>query len=142
MIKKENRYDSYAYRISDVPASADLIAAGWEEGEFLSFNAQGELVKANGSAPAFMSMSSCRAGRDQFTGKTTRQASILFGALRVCTNSVAAEAFAPGDALYVGADGKLTKTKGSYLVGYACDAIDTEGYLKAMITVPVPVAVA
>ena len=31
MIKKENRYDSYAYRISDVPASAGLVTAGWEE---------------------------------------------------------------------------------------------------------------
>ena len=141
MIKKENRYDSYAYRISDVPASADLITAGWEEGEFLSFNTQGELVKANGSAPAFMSMSSCRAGRDQFTGKTTRQASILFGALRVCTNSVdAGQTYAAGTPLYVGADGKLTTVKGSYLVGYACDTLDTEGYLKAMITTPVPVA--
>jgi hypothetical protein len=139
MIKKENRYDSYAYRISDVPASADLVAAGWEEGDFLSFNAQGELVKADGTKPAFMSMSSCRPGRDQFTGKTTKQVSILFGALRVDTNSVKAETFEAGTPLYVGADGKLTATKGSYLVGYACDAIDTEGYLKAMITVPVPV---
>ena len=90
-----------------------------------------------------MSMSSCRPGRDQFTGKTTKQVSILFGALRVDTNSVKADdEFAAGTPLYVGADGKLTVTKGAYLVGYACDAIDTEGYLKAMITVPVPVAVA
>ena len=141
MLKKENRYDSYAYRISDVPASAELITAGWEEGDFLSYNESGELVKADGTKPAFMSMSSCRPGRDQFTGKTTKQASILFGALRVCTNSVdAAQTYAAGTPLYVGAEGKLTVTKGTYLVGYACDALDTEGYLKAMITVPVPVA--
>lgn len=139
MIKKENRYDSYAYRISDVPASAALITAGWEEGDFLSFDSKGELVKADNTKPAFMSMSSCRPGRDQFKGKTTRQASILFGALRVCTNSVdAGQSYAAGTPLYVGADGKLTVTKGAYLVGYACDALDTEGYLKAMIIAPVP----
>lgn len=141
MIKKEGRYDSYAYRISDVPASGELIAAGWEEGEFLSFNDEGELIKATADKPAFMSMSSCRPGRDQFTGKTTRQCSILFGASRVCvTNYDAEKTYKGGTPLYVDATGKLTTDAGKYLVGYACDAPSTDGYLKAMITIPVPVS--
>ena len=143
MIKKENRYDSYAYRISDVPASSELIAAGWEEGEFLSFNDNGELVKATADTPAFMSMSSSRKGRDQFTGKTTRQASILFGAHRVSvTNYDSAKTYKGGTPLYVNATGKLTTDKGKYLVGYACAAPSTDGYLKVMVTIPVPVTTA
>ena len=140
MIKKEGRYDSYAYRISDVPVSSELIAAGWEEGEFLSFNDKGELVKATADTPAFMSMSSCRPGRDQFTGKSTRQGSILFGASRVSvTNYDAEKTYKGGTPLYVNADGNLTTDAGKYLVGYACDAPSVDGYLKVMVTIPVPV---
>ena len=73
MIKHSVRYDNYAYRLSDVPASAELIAKGWEEGEFLSFNENGELIKATADTVPFMSMSSSRKGRQQFLGKTTLQ---------------------------------------------------------------------
>lgn len=146
MIKKSVRYDNYAYRLSDVPVSAELLASGWEEGEFLSYNASGELVKATNTTVPFMSLSSKRKGRDQFVGKTTYAASLMFGPARVATtNFDATKTYTPGAPLYVDANGALTTEKGSYLVGYVSpgngeNGIGADGYLTALIIMPVPVA--
>ena len=139
MIKHSTRYDNYAYRLSDVPASAALIADGWEEGEFLSFDENGELIKATAATVPFMAMSSQRKGRNQFMGKTTNAASILFGAARVSvTNFDSAKTYAPGAPLYVNATGALTTDKGSYLVGYAAGEV-VDNYLTVMLVPPTPV---
>ena len=140
MLKKETRYDSYAYRIADLAASAELIEAGFEEGSLVQFNDAGEMTVADGTKPAFMAMSSCRPGRDQFVGKTTTAISVMFGAARVSTtNFKVDETYAAGTPLYAGADGLVTATKGAYLVGYAVKE-PLNGYLTMFVTVPIPVA--
>lgn len=139
MIKHSVRYDNYAYRLSDVPASAELIAAGWEEGEFLSFNENGELVKAKASTVPFMSMSSSRRGRQQFLGKTTTATAILFGPARVATTNYAVEdSYVPGAPLYVNDEGQATTAAGSYLIGYAAGE-PVDNYLTIMMIPPVKV---
>lgn len=138
MIKHSVRYDNYAYRLADVPASAALIAEGWEEGEFLSYNEAGELVKATADTVPFMSLSSSRKGRQQFLGKTTTATSILFGPARIATtNYDAAQTYAAGTPLYVDANGQATTVKGGYLVGYAAGE-PVDNYLTMMIIPPVP----
>lgn len=138
MLKKETRYDSYAYRIADLTASIDLVEDGFEEGMLLQFDDNGEMVKADGTKPAFMAMSSCRKGRDQFTGKTTTAVSVMFGAARVSTsNFVAEDTYTAGTPLYAGADGQVTATAGAYLVGYAAKE-PVDGYLTMFLTVPIP----
>ena len=138
MLKKETRYDSYAYRIADLSASAALIASDFEEGMLLQFDTNGELEKADGTKPAFMAMSSARKGRDQFVGKTTTAVSVMFGPARVSTtNFVAEESYAAGTPLYAGANGLVTTTKGAYLVGYAVKE-PVDGHLTMFLTVPVP----
>lgn len=140
MLKKGTRYDSYAYRIADLSASVNLIESGFEEGQLLSFDSEGNMDLADGTKPAFMAMSSARKGRNQFVGKSTVAVSVMFGPARVATsNFVASETFEPGTPLYAGADGLVTATKGSYLIGYAADE-PKEGYLEMFLTVPVPVA--
>ena len=140
MLKKETRYDSYAYRISDLVASVELVEDGFEEGMLLQFNDLGEMVKADGTKPAFMAMSSCRKGRDQFIGKTTTAVSVMFGAARVSTsNFVAEDTYAAGTPLYAAANGLVTATKGAYLVGYAAKE-PADGYLTMFLTAPIPVA--
>lgn len=137
MIKHSVRYDNYAYRLSDVPASAALIADGWEEGEFLSFDENGELIKATADTVPFMSMSSSRKGRQQFLGKTTTATSILFGAARVATtNFDAAQTYKPGTPLYVDAEGQATAVAGSYCIGYAAGE-PVDNYLTIMMIPPV-----
>ena len=137
MIKHSVRYDNYAYRLSDVPASAELIAKGWEEGEFLSFNENGELIKATADTVPFMSMSSSRKGRQQFLGKTTTATAILFGAARVATtNYDVAQTYAPGAPLYVDANGQATTVAGSYCIGYATGE-PVDNYLTIMMIPPV-----
>lgn len=146
MIKHSVRYDNYAYRLSDVPASAELIAAGWEEGQFLSYNANGELVKATNETLPFMSLSSARRGRNQFVGKTTTATSLMFGPARVATNNFdATQTYTAGAPLYVDANGDLTTVKGAYLVGYVSpgngdNCVGTDGFLTAIIIPPVPAA--
>lgn len=144
MIKHSVRYDNYAYRLADVPASAELISAGWEEGEFLSYNSNGELVKATNTTLPFMSLSSARKARNQFVGKTTTAASIMFGPARVATtNFDAAKTYTPGAPLYVNANGAVTTEKGSYLVGYVSpgngeNCIGADGFLTMIVIPPVP----
>lgn len=146
MIKHSVRYDNYAYRLADVPASAELISAGWEEGEFLSYNSNGELVKATNQTLPFMSLSSSRRGRNQFLGKTTTATSLMFGAARVATtNFDAGKTYTAGAPLYVNANGALTTDKGAYLVGYVSpgngdNCIGADGFLTALIIPPVPAA--
>ena len=140
MLKKETRYDSNAYRISDLVASPTLVDDGFEEGMLLQFGATGEMELADGTKPAFMAMSSCRNGRNQFVGKTVNAVSVMFGAARVATtNFVAEDTFEAGTPLYAAAGGLVTATKGAYLVGYAAKAPE-DGYLTMFLTAPIPVA--
>lgn len=141
MLKKETRYDNYAYRIADLPAAAALIASGFEEGMLLSFNSTGEMVLSDGKSPAFMAMSSCRNGRNQFTGKTTTAVSVMFGCARVATsNYVTSETFTAGTPLYVATGGKVSTTKNDYLIGYAGGAPTSDGYLEVYLVPPTPVS--
>lgn len=146
MIKKTVRYDSYAYRISDLTASKALIDDGFEEGMFLTFGEDGALVKATGADTTvpMMAMSSSRIGRNQFLGKTTSAASVYYGPARIAiTNFDPSQEYKAGTPLYIGTGdyaGCVTPTKGSFLVGYVDSVSVYDGYLTMYLISPVPVA--
>jgi len=82
MIKFENRYDEYSYRISG-PASAALPAV-FEEGTWVTLNNLGEVVVSDGSKKSFMATASRRPGRD--TINPSGMVTYLFGHYNVSTD--------------------------------------------------------
>lgn len=79
MIRFDNRWDAYSYRIAS--ATLDSTVDTLEEGQFVTFNAQGNLVLAGkDSKKAWIAMGSARPGRNQVAGKIVRKISFLHGA--------------------------------------------------------------
>ena len=79
-IKFDARYDQYAYRVSG-PLNKAVTALN--EGQFVTVNAAGEYILADGTAKAaWMTTSSMRAGRDQLKGQTHKMITVLKG--KVC----------------------------------------------------------
>ena len=79
-IKFDARYDQYAYRVSG-PLNKAVTALN--EGQFVTVNAAGEYILADGAAKAaWMTTSSMRAGRDQLKGQTHKIITVLKG--KVC----------------------------------------------------------
>ena len=76
MIRAENRFDEYSYRV----ASVDLDpTATVEEGQFVTIKA-GKLVLADKTSPkAFLAIGSNRKGRNQVAGKIVGKISFLVG---------------------------------------------------------------
>lgn len=154
MLKKEGRFDQYAYRVAEFPISATLAASEFQDGIWVTINSNGELVKADGTKKAFVLLTSKKTGRDQISGRFNAQGTILMGASRVTTDQVKADdTYAPCTPLYVGADGKLTTTGvGLKLVvgtggavtatgtgdlpivaGYALSDMDSDGFVTVYI---------
>lgn len=76
MIRFENRFDEYAYRVASLPLAA---SAKVEEGQWVTVKS-GELVLANSTdKKAFIAIGSNREGRDQVAGKFMRKISFLVG---------------------------------------------------------------
>ncbi|MDF2841732.1 MAG: hypothetical protein K0R00_158 [Herbinix sp.] len=84
MIKAEQRFDEYAYRVSDEYLSDSVTTL--EEGQWVTFNASGELVVADGTVKAFLAIGSKRPGRDQVSGVPVKKIPFLHGAFRLATD--------------------------------------------------------
>ena len=84
MIRFENRFDEYAYRVASLPLAAD---ARVEEGQWVTVK-NGELVLAKSTdKKAFIAIGSNREGRDQVAGKFMRKISFLVGDFMLTVNN-------------------------------------------------------
>lgn len=77
MIKKQNRFDEYAYRVANKRLSESVTRL--EEGQWVTFDEKGELVIATGTQKAFIAIGSLRDERDMVGGKSVRKVSYLKG---------------------------------------------------------------
>lgn len=84
MIRFENRYDEYAYRVASLPLAAGVVV---EEGQWVTVK-NGELVLATTEdKKAFLAIGSNRKGRDQVAGKFLRNISFLVGDFMLTVNN-------------------------------------------------------
>lgn len=81
MIKFEQRFDEYAYRVADDYLDDSVVTL--EEGQWVTYNASGNLVVADGTTKAFLVIGSKRAGRDNVSGVPVKKVSFLHGAFRL-----------------------------------------------------------
>ncbi|MCX8074089.1 MAG: hypothetical protein N2749_00685 [Clostridia bacterium] len=128
MIKFENRFDEYAYRLAmfEVDPSVDSI----EEGQFVTLK-NGKIVLSDGTKKSFIAMGSMRNGRDQVGGVPVKKIAILHGNYVLSTDQ-----FDPigtyGDLtpLTVGPDAKLKPAGASdKVVAYSVTA-PVDGFLR------------
>lgn len=78
MIKFENRFDEYAYRVATL--ELDPSVETLEEGQFVTVK-NDKLVLANKTdKKAFIATGSHRVGRDQIAGKPVKKVAFLVGA--------------------------------------------------------------
>lgn len=84
MIRFDNRFDEYSYRIAFREADASILTADLEEGTWVTV--VGSKVKvADGTQKSFLTISSKRAGRDQITGVPVKKISYLHGTFELTT---------------------------------------------------------
>ena len=76
MIRFENRFDEYAYRVSSLPLAAN---AKVEEGQWVTIKDGKVALATSTDKKAFLAMGSNREGRDQVSGKIIRKISFLVG---------------------------------------------------------------
>lgn len=130
MIKFENRFDEYAYRVASLPLAKNVERV--EEGQWVTVK-NNELVLATGAeAKAFLCIGSKREGRDQVAGKFLQKVSFLVGTFVLSVNNFdTAKTYGPNMTdLAVNADGNLTPaTEGSKVVAVAFGA-PVGGYLR------------
>lgn len=78
MIRKENRFDEYAYRIATYPLDETVDTV--EEGQWVTLNEAGKVVIAKNTDPkAFICTGSKRVGRDKVSGRICQNISFLMG---------------------------------------------------------------
>lgn len=78
MIRKENRFDEYAYRIATFPLDESVDTV--EEGQWVTLNADGKVIIAGEDAKkAFLVIGSKRVGRDKVSGRICQDISFLLG---------------------------------------------------------------
>ena len=130
MIRFENRFDEYAYRVSSLPLAAN---AKVEEGQWVTIK-DGEVVLANASEKkAFLAMGSNREGRDQVSGKIIRKISFLVGDFMLTvSNFDSGKTYNSMSPLKVKEDGNLTLSETpatDTVVAYALGA-PVNGFLR------------
>lgn len=135
MIRKENRQDAYAYRLT-FPVKAGVVI---EEGQWVTLE-NGELAISDGSKKSFLATGSNRKGRDQVSGKFISKLAVLkgpFSGLRV-TNFDAAKTYTSMTPLVITTGGILKPKESEELdkiVAYSLGApidLGTEKYLEIM----------
>jgi hypothetical protein len=84
MIKFENRFDEYAYRVAY--RELDSSVTSIEEGKWVTINAAGNLILSTGATKSFLLIGSKRTGRDQLGGKPIQKLSYLYGHFEVSTD--------------------------------------------------------
>lgn len=83
MIKFENRYDEYAYRVATL--ELDPSVSSVEEGQWVTIS-DGKIVISDGTKKSFMVIGSKRVGRDQVSGVPVKQVAFLHGPFIVATD--------------------------------------------------------
>lgn len=130
MIKFENRFDDYAYRVASV--ELDDSVTELNEGQFVTFKG-GKVAKATAdSVKAFIAMGSVRKGRDQVSGRIVRKISVLVGPWILSVDTFDAGKSYSNDmtALTVNESGNLTPvTASEKVVAYAIGA-PQNGFLR------------
>lgn len=131
MIKFENRFDEYAYRVSSLPLAA---TAKVEEGQWVTIK-DGEVVLANGTTDkkAFLAIGSNREGRDQVAGRIVRKISFLVGDFMLTvSNFDTGKSYSSMSPLKVNETGNLTLSESpgtDTVVAYALGA-PVNGFLR------------
>lgn len=78
MIRKENRFDEYAYRIATYPLDESVDTV--EEGQWVTLNDKGKVIIATeADKKAFLCVGSKRVGRDKVSGRICQNISFLIG---------------------------------------------------------------
>ena len=107
MINFANRFDEYAYRVAS--RELDPSVTTLEEGQWVTVNASGKLVVADGTTKSFLAIGSKRVGRDQISGVSVKKISYLVGPFELTvTNFDATGTYANMTPLVVIADGILS----------------------------------
>lgn len=130
MIKLTNRFNQFAYAVP-FQVSEALLTEGFEEGSWVKVDSNGQLVQAAAGDKAYMVINSKRTGRDQISGKATKVAEVWIGNFVCDVNQFDTEqTYTPGEALYVGADGKLTNVKDEdgTIVAYVLQTYNSADY--------------
>lgn len=77
MIRKENRFDEYSYRVASLPL--DLTVDRVEEGQWVTIKNGKVVIAGAEDVKAFLVIGSKREGRDQVSGKAVCKVSFLVG---------------------------------------------------------------
>lgn len=131
MIKFENRFDEYAYRVAQFPLDDSITSI--EEGTWVTITG-GKVVPATvATKKAFIAIGSKRAGRDQISGKITKKISFLSGHFILSVDKFdAAKTYGDLTPLKIDANSVLTPTvtdDGALVVAYSVGA-PVGGYLR------------
>lgn len=84
MIRFENRFDEYAYRVASLPLAAN---AKVEEGQWVTVEKDEVVLATDSTKKAFLAIGSNREGRDQVAGKFMRKISFLVGDFMLTVNN-------------------------------------------------------
>lgn len=163
MIRPDNRFDDYAYRVGEFPLSKDLTKRDTlEDGVMVTLNENSELVIADGNdigaegkpGKAYVCTTSNVGGRNQVSGKPFAQGTILIGPACLWIDTVKLVGadektllnYTPGMPLYVAAavegskeNGYLTSEKpadndSAPVVGYAMSCLFPEANTDGVYT--------
>ena len=127
MIRFENRFDEYAYRVASLPVAKDTVV---EEGQWVTLK-NGELVLAKKTdKKAFLAIGSNREGRNQVAGTIIAKISFLVGDFMLTvSNFNTGKSYEDMTPLTV-VDGNLEPAEGNDLVvAYALGA-PANGFLR------------
>ena len=137
MIKFENRFDAYAYREATKVLSSGIIASGFEEGQWITLDADGQIVLSDGSKKSFIVTTSKREGRDLVSTNAVQKGTFLLGAYEITVqnnpNSATDTAF-DSTATYA-VMGPLKVTTGGILTSWV-SGTDTVDKIAAYVAAP------
>lgn len=128
MIKFENRFDEYAYRLAmfEVDPSVTEI----EEGQFVTLK-NGKLVISDGTKKSFIAIGSMRKGRDQIGGVPVKKIAVLYGNYVLSTDQFdPSGTYSDMTPLTVGNGGKLKPAAGNDKVVAYSVAAPVDGFLR------------
>lgn len=130
MIRKESRWDAYAYRVGKF--LLDETVEKVEEGQWVTIKGGKVVIADAESKKAFICIGSKREGRDQVSGKVMQKVSFLvgpFAGLKVTNYDTQGE-YTDMVPLCVKAEGILTPAKNNeVIVAYAVGA-PVDGHLE------------
>ena len=86
MIRFENRFDEYSYRLAYREIASSVTAL--EEGQWITFDTDGKIVISDGTAAkSFLAIGSKRTDRDQVSGVSVKKIAYLHGAFELSVSN-------------------------------------------------------